>query len=233
MPGITITVDSLIEGAQKAQGVAVVIDVFRCFTTEAIAFERGAEKIILVAEIEEARELKDRGMGHILMGEVGGRRPDGFDYGNSPKDLLGVDLDGKTIIQSTRAGTVGVTNVSQAGVIYGGSLAVASATVKAVLSHRPTRVSLVAMGQEGRERSDEDEQCALYMRNLIQGRLPDKDSVRSLILAGNESQKYDDPDLPQWPTVDRSMALDIDSHDFALRIKREDGFYVSRPEYLE
>ena len=58
MPGITITVDSLIEGAQKSQGVACVIDVCRCFTTEAIAFERGAEKIILVAEIEESTTLK-------------------------------------------------------------------------------------------------------------------------------------------------------------------------------
>lgn len=233
MGEMIVTVDSLIEGAQKAQGVAVVIDVFRCFTTEAIAFNQGAEKIILVAEIEEARQLKYRGIGHVLMGEVGGKRPEGFDYGNSPKDLLSADFEGKTIIQSTRAGTVGVTNVSQTDVIYGGSLAVASATVKAVVSHCPTRVSLVAMGQEGKERSDEDEQCALYMKNLIQGRVPDKDSVRSLILAGSESQKYDDPDLPQWPPEDRSMALDIDSHDFALRIKREDGFYVSRPEYLE
>ena len=227
-----ITVRSLIRGAQESQGIAVIIDVFRCFTTEAVAFDRGAEKIILVSEIEEARELRERGLGQILMGEVGGKRPEGFDYGNSPSELMYANLSGKTIIQSTRAGTVGVTNVSEADVIYGGSLAVAGATARAIVSHKPEKVSLVAMGLEGKVKADEDEQCALYLRNLLQGRRPDKDSVRALILAGEESQKYDDPSLPQWPPEDRMMALDIDSHNFALRIAREDDLFVARPEYV-
>ena len=176
--------------------------------------------------------MRERGLGQILMGEVGGKRPEGFDYGNSPFDLLNANLRGKTIIQSTRAGTVGVTNVSGADVIYGGSLAVAGATARAIASHKPEKVSLVAMGLEGKVKADEDEQCALYLRNLLQGRRPDKDSVRALILAGEESQKYDDPSLPQWPPEDRMMALDIDSPDFALRIAREDDLFVSRPEYV-
>ena len=148
-----ITVSSLIEGARRATGITVIIDVFRCFTTEAVAFEMGAEKIILVAEIEEAFELKSNGVGDVLMGEVGGKRPDGFDYGNSPFELIGEDLKGKTIIQSTRAGTVGVTNASEADLIYGGSLAVASATVRALMAHEPSKITLVAMGSEGGERA--------------------------------------------------------------------------------
>ena len=164
-----ITVSSLIEGARSASGITVIIDVFRCFTTEAVAFEKGAKKIILVAEIEEAFDLKADGVGDILMGEVGGKKPEGFDYGNSPFELLGADLKGKTIIQSTRAGTVGVTNASGADLIYGGSLAVASATVRALKAHNPSKVTLVAMGSEGIIRADEDEQCALYLRNLLQG----------------------------------------------------------------
>ncbi|MEC9322012.1 MAG: 2-phosphosulfolactate phosphatase [Chloroflexota bacterium] len=227
-----ITVRSLIKGAQESQGIVVIIDVFRCFTTEAVAFDRGAEKIILVSEIEEALELRERGLGQIIMGEVGGKRPEGFDYGNSPFELASANLRGKTIIQSTRAGTVGVTNVSEADVMYGGSLAVAGATVRAIASHKPEKVSLVAMGLEGRVKADEDEQCALYLRNLLQGRKPDKDSVRALILAGEESQKYDDPSLPQWPLEDRMMALDIDSHNFALRIAMEGDLFVARPEYV-
>ena len=228
-----ITVSSLIEGARSATGITVIIDVFRCFTTEAVAFEKGAKKIILVAEIEEAFDLKADGVGDILMGEVGGKKPEGFDYGNSPFELLGADLKGKTIIQSTRAGTVGVTNASGADLIYGGSLAVASATVRALKAHNPSKVTLVAMGSEGINRADEDEQCALYLRNLLQGRVPDIEAVKSLIMAGEESQKYDDPETPQWPTEDREMALNIDSHDFALRISIEDGFFVSQPELLE
>ena len=228
-----ITVSSLIEGARSASGITVIIDVFRCFTTEAVAFEKGAKKIILVAEIEEAFDLKADGVGDILMGEVGGKKPEGFDYGNSPFELLGADLKGKTIIQSTRAGTVGVTNASGADLIYGGSLAVASATVRALKAHNPSKVTLVAMGSEGMIRADEDEQCALYLRNLLQGRVPDIEAVKSLIMAGEESQKYDDPETPQWPMEDREMALNIDSHDFALRISIEDGFFISQPELLE
>ena len=228
-----ITVSSLIEGARSASGITVIIDVFRCFTTEAVAFEKGAKKIILVAEIEEAFDLKADGVGDILMGEVGGKKPEGFDYGNSPFELLGADLKGKTIIQSTRAGTVGVTNASGADLISGGSLAVASATVRALKAHNPSKVTLVAMGSEGIIRADEDEQCALYLRNLLQGRVPDIEAVKSLIMAGEESQKYDDPETPQWPTEDREMALNIDSHDFALRISVEDGFFISQPELLE
>ena len=228
-----ITVSSLIEGARSASGITVIIDVFRCFTTEAVAFEKGAKKIILVAEIEEAFDLKADGVGDILMGEVGGKKPEGFDYGNSPFELLGADLKGKTIIQSTRAGTVGVTNASGADLIYGGSLAVASATVRALKAQNPSKVTLVAMGSEGIIRADEDEQCALYLRNLLQGRVPDIEAVKSLIMAGEESQKYDDPETPQWPMEDREMALNIDSHDFALRISMEDGFFISQPELLE
>ncbi|GIS64690.1 MAG: hypothetical protein CM1200mP3_09380 [Chloroflexota bacterium] len=58
------------------------------------------------------------------MGEVGGQRPEGFDFGNSPKDILDADFEGKTIIQSTRAGTVGAVNAANSDVIYGGSLVV-------------------------------------------------------------------------------------------------------------
>ena len=227
-----ISIGSLVSGAQKARGIAVVIDVYRCFTTEAVAFRNGAKKIILVAEVEEALHLKSKGVGDLVMGEVGGRKPDGFDFGNSPYELKDVDLSGKTIIQSTRAGTVGVTNVSGAEIIYGGSLVVAEATTIAIQSRNPSYVSLVAMGLEGRIRSDEDEQCALYLGNVLQGRFPDKKAVKSLIMAGEESQKYDDSNLIQWPVEDRTMALQIDSHNFALRITVEDGQYVSRPEYV-
>ncbi len=64
-----IRIESLIAGAREAEGVVVVVDVFRCFTTEAVAFANGAKEIILVAEIEEAFELKRKGMGDVLMGE--------------------------------------------------------------------------------------------------------------------------------------------------------------------
>ena len=103
-----VVVRSLVEGAREASGTVIVVDVFRCFTTAAVAFARGADKIVMVAEVDEALELRRRGVGELCMGEVGGMRPEGFDYGNSPTELSHADVEGKALIQSTRAGTVGL-----------------------------------------------------------------------------------------------------------------------------
>ena len=227
-----IRMGSLLEGAQAAEGTAIIIDVFRAFTTAAVAFSRGAEKIILIAEIAEALLPQVQGLGDLYMGEVAGMRPDGFDFGNSPFELSQADVKGKALVQPTRAGTVGVVAARNADRIYAGSLVLARATVEIVLRESPELVSIVAMGAEGVERADEDEQCALYIRNLLQGREPDRESVRSLILSGAESQKYGDPERPHFDPRDREVALQIDTVPFAIRVSREDGLLVARPEYV-
>ena len=225
-----IVIDSLLEGARRARGVVVVVDVFRAYTTAAEALARGAEKIILVAEVDEALALRERGMGDLCAGEVGGMRPDGFDFGNSPSELAEADVAGKTLIQSTRAGTVGmVAAADSADALFGGSFAVASATVRAIRALNPDIATIVAMGSEGKVRADEDEQCALFMRNLLTGARPNHAAVRELVLAGQEARKYGDPRTPHWPIADRDMAMSIDSHDFAIRVTREDdGLLAAR-----
>ena len=223
-----IRIGSLYRGAVEARGTVVIIDVFRAFTTAAVAFSNGAEKIILVAEVEEALSLRAQGAGDVCMGEVDGIRPEGFDYGNSPYELSQVDVAGKTLIQSTRAGTVGMSAAVNASRIYAGSLVIAEATTRAILRDAPELVTIVAMGAEARVHADEDEQCALYMRNLLQGRTPDHAAVRALVLAGAEAQKYADPQQPQFHPEDRDMALEIDSVPFAIRVEREDGLLVAR-----
>ena len=230
MRNMKITIDSLLEGARRARGVVVIVDVFRAYTTAAEALARGAEKIILVAEVDEALALRERGRGDLCAGEVGGMRPDGFDFGNSPSELAAADVAGKTLIQSTRAGTVGmVAAADSADVLFGGSFAVASATVRAIRALNPDLATIVAMGAEGKVRADEDEQCALFMRNLLTGARPNHAAVRELVLAGQEARKYGDPRTPHWPIADRDMAMNIDSHDFAIKVTREDdGLLAAR-----
>ena len=225
---VEIRIDSLHRGARAARGTVVIVDVFRAFTTDAVAFSKGAAKIVLVAEVEEALALREQGVGEICMGEVNGIRPDGFDLGNSPYEMLDADVAGKTLIQSTRAGTVGMSAAVNASQIYAGSFVIAKATTRAILRDDPELVTVVAMGWEARVQADEDEQCALYMRNLLQGREPDHDAVRALVLAGEEAQKYSDPRQPQYHPEDRDMALQIDSVDFAIKVQREDGLLVAR-----
>src|SRR5688500_227387 len=66
---VDIRLGSLLHGAQEAEGVIIIIDVFRAFTTAAVAFARGVEKIILVAEVAEALALRAQGKGQLCMGE--------------------------------------------------------------------------------------------------------------------------------------------------------------------
>jgi len=223
-----IRLGSLVRDAREAEGTAVIIDVFRAFTTAAIAFDRGASRIVLVAEVEEALALHRRGVGDLLMGEVDGKRPDGFDFGNSPFEISQADLSGKTLVQSTRAGTVGVAAAVNAEAIFLGSLVVCEATAAAIRVAEPALVSIIAMGDQGRVRSDEDEQCALYLRNLLEGRRPPPSAIKRLILTGGATQKFFDDSQPQYHPKDVELALLINRYPFAMRITREDGLLVAR-----
>jgi len=224
-----IQINSLISGAESAEGTVIIVDVFRAFTTTAVAFSRGAQKILMVAEIHEALALRENGKAQLCMGEVDGKKPAQFDHGNSPYEISHADMNGLVIAQSTRAGTVGVAKAAKADRIFAGSLVTAEATVRAILAIRPGIVTIVAMGAAGLARSDEDEQCALLLKNRLQGRLVNSSAVRSLILAGEESQKYDNPLLPHFHPKDRDVALEIDSLEFAIEIHAEKGLATAYP----
>jgi len=192
-----ISIHSLLEGATRAMGTVAVIDVFRAFTTAAVALANDASSIVMVRTVEEALASREAGIGQICMGEVRGRAPEGFDFGNSPFEVSTVDFRGKTIIQRTSAGTQGIVEAaSRAERLYAASLVTAEATVRALLSASPDQVSLVAMGDNGIKRTDEDELCAIHVRNRLDGRLGDPEAIRRLILAGGEVGRFHDPARP-------------------------------------
>jgi 2-phosphosulfolactate phosphatase len=228
-----IRIDSLLEGAERAVGVVAVIDVFRAFTTAAVALANGAFRIVMVGAVEDALSLRDAGIGQVCIGEVGGRAPPGFDFGNSPTEIAGVDFAGKTIIQRTGAGTQGVVAARRAERIYAASLVTASATARAMLSSAPDRITLVAMGNSAVVRTDEDELCAIHLRNLLEGRSSDADAIRRVVLAGGQIAHFGDPARPHLPRGDLGIALDVDRYDFAIRVALEDGRPVARREDRE
>ena len=49
-----IRIESLIEGDRRVLGVVRVVGVFRTFTTLGVAFARGADRIVIVPDIDEA-----------------------------------------------------------------------------------------------------------------------------------------------------------------------------------
>ena len=91
-------------------------------------------------------------------------------------------FDGETLIQTTTNGTRGILAASQAQRVYAGSFVTAEATAKVLRGNAVLPVALVAMGDNGTRRTDEDELCALYLRALLCGRSPDKGALKTLLL---------------------------------------------------
>ncbi|MCA9755147.1 MAG: 2-phosphosulfolactate phosphatase [Candidatus Eisenbacteria bacterium] len=78
----------------------VIVDVLRAGTTLCYALQSGAEKIIPVDSIEEAKQILatlDR-ESSLLAGEQDGQKLEGFDLGNSPSEVQSAGLAGKTIV---------------------------------------------------------------------------------------------------------------------------------------
>ena len=220
-----IIIGSFDATAREATGTAVIIDVFRAFTTAAVALQNGAAQIVMVDDLEQALALRAEGIGTRCLGERGGIAPGGFDFGNSPHEIRDMRFDGETLIQTTTNGTRGILAASQASRVYAGSLVTAAATARAILADPVLPVALVAMGDGGHRRTDEDEICALYLRALLSGHTPDRATLAKLI--GTMADLRDTRSLSE---EDVAACLNADSMPFAIRVLRENGLCVARAE---
>ena len=211
---------SLINGAQRATGTAVIIDVFRAFTTAAFVMANNAEMIIPVGTVEEALELRSRDHRLIVMGEVHGHKVPSFDYGNSPDEVSRIDFTGRTVVQRTSSGVQGILAASGAEEVLLGSFVSAEATVKHIKMMNPGVISLVAMGWEGENEAIEDELCAEYLEARLRGDHPHFSAMKRLIRADPQGAKFFDPTQTSFREGDFHAAMSLDRFDFALRVNR-------------
>ncbi len=219
---------SLMEGARKATGTAVIIDVFRAFTTAAYVMANGAETMLPVGGVEEALELRRRHPDWLVMGEVHGHKVPGFDYGNSPDEVSRVDLTGRTVVQRTSSGVQGILAASGADEVLLGSFVIAEATVEYIKRRDPGVVSLVAMGWEGEFEAIEDELCAEYLEARLRGERPDFPDMVRRIRADPQGAKFFDPAQTSFREGDFHAAMSLDRFPFALRVDRGPPMRVER-----
>jgi 2-phosphosulfolactate phosphatase len=213
-----IRVVDQVAGAQSAQGIAVVIDVFRAFSVAAYAFSRGAATVIPIAAVEDARELKRQHPDWLLIGERHARKLPGFDCGNSPADLEQIEVAGRTIIHTTHAGTQGLTKALQADEAITGALVNAGAIVRYLQARQPAIVTLVRMGHEASENSDEDDICAELLRSRLSGAPMPTDGIRERLRGAASAQKFFDPACDWAPERDFELCTRVDEFDFVLRL---------------
>jgi len=98
---------------------AVVIDVLRATSTIAVALASGYERVLVAGSLEQAQAL--RAPGRALAGERDCERPEGFDLGNSPEEML--TPRGSELVIATTNGAPAIHAAAEvAGEVYAASL---------------------------------------------------------------------------------------------------------------
>jgi 2-phosphosulfolactate phosphatase len=226
MPNLNFRYTDL-EDCHTARGVVVVIDVLRAFSTAAYAFSRGAREIFLVSTVDEALALKSAIPHSKAMGEVGGLRPDGFDFGNSPTHIDEADLSGITMIHRTSAGTQGVVRSQGAEIMLAASFVVANATARYVSNLAVPEVTFVITGRSYNG-GDEDLACAEYLEELMRGNRPDLKLFVKRIMESKDAFPHLDPEQRDFPFSDLEYCSQVDKFNFAMPITRKNGDFVMR-----
>ena len=152
------------------------------------------------------------------MGERGGKKCPGFDFGNSPSQIARADLRGKTLVHTTSAGTQGIANAVHADEILTGSLVNAAATARYILARNPEHVSLVCMGLEGRMPTEEDTLCAEYIKALLIGQSPDITAEMDDLRNTSGAKFFDPAQQEAFPQPDFDMCIQLNRFDFALSV---------------
>jgi 2-phosphosulfolactate phosphatase len=213
-----------VEGARIAKGVAVIIDVFRAFSVACYAFDAGAVRIIATAGVDDAFKLKKKYINSVLVGERDEHRIEGFDFGNSPTEIIKTDLHGKTVIHTTTAGTKGLVNAVNAEALITGSFVNAGAIVRYIRAVNPEYVSLVAMGYRATMSAEEDLLCAELIANDLKDRTMISEK-RISDLQNTSGKRFFDPDNIDFsPPTDFFLCTMRNRFNFVLKaVTRLDG----------
>jgi 2-phosphosulfolactate phosphatase len=219
-----IRILEFIQGARDAKGITVIIDVFRAFSTECYAFDSGAVRIIATSSPEESFALKKKYLNSVLVGERNEKKIEGFDFGNSPTEIIKADLHGMTVIHTTTAGTQGLINARNADIVLAASFVNARAVADYIKLLNPKVVSLVAMGYRASISSEEDLLCAELIEYYL-GRKTEPVSDRISGLKNSSGERFFNPEnLDFSPPTDFFLCTMVNRFDFALKaIVRTDG----------
>ena len=217
-----------VEGARNARGVVVVIDVLRSFTVSAYALAGGARECVLVPTVGEALMLAKRIPGAIVCAEENALPVPGIDISNSPTQITAQELEGRTLIQRSTAGTPVIGEAHSRDGVFAASLVVASATAQACLSRDPSIVTLVASADY-----PEDHACAKYIEAAMAGRRIDLDELLEPLRASERYRRLMAGAWPGFPPTDLELSLMADRFDFAMPAStRDDGHVALTAERL-
>jgi 2-phosphosulfolactate phosphatase len=137
--------------------VGIVVDVLRASSTIVQALDSGYRRVLCCGEVEEAFALRDELGEAALAGERLAVRVPGFDFGNSPREML--DPIAETLVLTTTNGTRAVVAAAaRCETVLVGSLLNLD-VVAAAANAAEQDVVVLCAGVDG-ERTEDDAYCA-------------------------------------------------------------------------
>jgi 2-phosphosulfolactate phosphatase len=95
--------------------IVVIIDVLRATTSFCAALDNGAESIIPLSSVDEARSYKEKG--YLVAGERNGVKIEFAEFGNSPAGFITPLIRGRAIAYTTTNGTKAIELAKGSGAI--------------------------------------------------------------------------------------------------------------------
>lgn len=187
MPG-TVIIDCFPESAERYRsGYAVVaIDVIRASTTITTAISLG-RRVFPVKTTDEAFILAGKLIEPLLVGEIGGNVPYGFEMTNSPADIASRTDTARPMIFISSSGTQLMLNAAEADAVYAACFRNFSA-VAARIVDRHDAVAVIGAGTRGQFRREDQMGCALVAARLVEmGYTPGSRRTEEAILRWKDS----------------------------------------------
>jgi 2-phosphosulfolactate phosphatase len=178
----TVCISSYTDGLQPyPEDVATVaIDVIRATTTAVTAIASG-RKCYPVSSVAEAIKMSQTLSNAVLVGELGGDMPAGFDMTNSPAQLAQRDDLSRPMILLSSSGTQLVQAISNRRGAYIASFQNYNATIDH-LAENHAKVALIGAGSRGEFREEDQMCCAWIAEGLIEhGFIPEDETTRQLV----------------------------------------------------
>ena len=190
--------------------VCLVVDILRATTTLVAFLEQGVREVYLGVDPEDVRAIAAQMGDCLLAGERGGLAPEGFDYSNSPAQVLAApaeSLRGRRLAFCTTNGTKALRRLMEAGapLVLAASTRNARAVTAAALAYAAANgcdITVVASGRgRGNNLSLDDLIVGGYLIYLLRegAGLTSATQARTATLT---DLSEDDPDYARFAEAD-------------------------------
>ena len=164
----SVIIDCFPESAQRYRdaNTIVVIDVIRATTTAATAVSLGI-RVFPVRTTDEAAVLASALENPILVGELGGNMPYGFDMTNSPAQVARLSDSHRPMILLSSSGTQLLMNSVGRNPVYIACFRNISAMARH-LAGRYDKIAILGAGTRGQFRREDQMGCAWLAEKIIE-----------------------------------------------------------------